>query len=271
MYARRFYRRRARKYLRKGKTGGKRSRAVRSTVSAKVKKYVKSAIHRNIENKMRYNYAANQPIQTGQNSTMTWPLIPSGISVGVYAGDRIGNCIKPVKGIWKCNVNLLPYDATNNNQPRPVWVKIWVVRDLKNAGQLATMDSTSFVNFFNGNNTSLPFQNNTLDTVFDVNTDNFRVLTTRMFKLGCTSMYNVAPLPNTTTSYLDNSVMAKSITIDYTKYVRKQLKYQDNVSGLPNNDNLYFVIQAVACDGSSSLDQRMIEMHYTNRFYYEDA
>lgn len=271
MYARRFYRRRARKYLRKGKTGGKRSRTMRSTVSARVKKYVKNQIHRNIENKMRYNYSANQPIETGLITQMTWPMIPTGIAQGLGSSDRVGNCIKPVKGVWKCTVNLLPYDVTNNNLPRPVWVKIWVVRDLKNTGQTSTMDSTAFLNFFNGNDSSLPFQSNSLDTILDVNNDNFRVLTTRLFKLGCTSMYNVSPLPSATTSYLDNSPMAKSITIDYTKYLKKQLKYQDNTSGLPLNNNLFFVIQAVTCDGQNSIGQRMIEMHYTNRFYYEDA
>lgn len=264
MYAKRSYRPR-RKTLRRRRALRRKS----SGVSGRIKKYVKKEIHRNVENKMRYNYGANQSIQTGQAATMTWPLIPA-INVGVYTGDRVGNIVKPVKGLWKCVVNLLPYDATTNNLPRPVWVKIWIVRDLKNTGQLSTMDATSFTNFFNGNNTTLPFQNNCLDTVFDVNTDNFRVLTTRLFKLGCTGMYNVSPLPSATTSYLDTSPMSKSITIDYSKYIKKALKFQDN-TGYANNENLYFVIQAVAADGSSSVDQRIIEMHYTNRFYYEDA
>lgn len=262
MYAKRSYRPR-RKTLRRRRALRRKS----SGVSGRIKKYVKKEIHRNIENKMRYNYAANQSIETGQNATMTWPLLPA-IDLGTGSGNRTGNCIKPVKGIFKAVINLLPYDATTNLNTQPTWVKIWVVKDLREQLQTATMNATSFANFFNGNSLSLSFQNNTLDTVLDVNTDNFRVLTTRLFKLGTASNYS-GSFPNTS-NQADNSPFAKQITINYGKYVRKMLKFQDTGT-YPGNDNVFFVIQAVPCSGAGASGQRMIEMHYTNRFYYEDA
>lgn len=256
---RRFRSRRPRKYLRRRGLGKKK-------VSKVVKRYVKKQIHRNIENKMRYNYAANQPIETGVATTMTYPMIPA-IDQGNGTGNRIGNVVKPVKGVWKCVVNLLPYSVSTNSAAQPTWVKVWVVRDLRISQQNATMDATSFSSFFNGNNSSLGFQNNCLDTVLDINTDNFRLITTRIFKLGIS---NHISGPTNPSSYFDNSPASKTITIDYSKYIKKALKFQDGTT-YPINENLYFVIQAVPCDGTTASNQQKIEMHYTNRFYYEDA
>lgn len=261
-----YFRGKGRRYGRRLRRGRGAVKFWKKSVPRPIRKYVKAIVHRNIENKMRYNYASNQPIETGSPTTMTWPLLPA-IDLGTGTGNRIGNIIKPVKGVWKCVVNLLPYSTTTNSAAQPTWVKIWIVRDLRASGQLATMDSTSFNAFFNGNNTTLGFQNNCLDTVLDVNTDNFRVLTTRMFKLG---LANHISGPTNPSSYFDNSPASKIITIDYSKYVKKALKFQDG-STYAINENLYFVIQAVPCDGTGASSQQKIEMHYTNRFYYEDA
>lgn len=238
-------------------------------VSTTIRKYVKATLHKNIENKVRYNYSSNQPIQTGSSSTMTWPMIPT-IDQGQSSGNRIGNIIKPVKGVWKCVINLLPYDVTTNNLHRPVWVKIWIVKDTAYQLQIATMNNNSFANFFNGNGTALSFQNNCLDMVLDNNTDNFKVMKVIQFKLGSASNFSGNYPGGSNDNFSDNSPTAKQITINYTKYIKKALKFQDNTTYTINN-NLYFVIQAVPCDGADATSQKLIEMHYTNRFQYEDA
>lgn len=263
MYARRFYRRPARKYLRKRKAIGKR----RTAVSSRIKKYVKKEIHRNIENKEKINYAANTQVQSGDAATCTYPMIIA-TAQGVDEFGRIGNQNRVVKGTYKICFNLLPYDATSNPNVQPTWVKVWVVKDLKNNGQLTTLDATAYANFFRGNGTGLPMQGTPLDTTLDVNKDYFRVLYSRMFKLGTAS--NLSGGYPSTANFADNSPVAKQLTINWAKWVKKQLKYNDS-STQCQNDNLYLVIQAVSADGSASNGKRLIEIHYTNSMHYEDA
>lgn len=240
----------------------------KSRVSYRIKKYVKREIHRNIENKEKVNYQANYQIESTNVATTTFPLLMN-IVQGTQNDNRIGNSIRTVKGVWKCAVNLLPYSDVTNPSAAPVWVKCWVVRDLKNTGQLTTMDNTSYLNFFRISNSGLGFQSTPLDCTLEVNNDIFRVLYQKTFKLGASSAFN-AGIPINANSYFDNSPMTKLITINWGKWAKKVLKFNDN-TGNCTNDNLYFVIQAVYADGSSALNKRLVEMHYTNYQHFEDA
>lgn len=234
-------------------------------IPSRLKRYVKKELHRNIENKERINYAANQTIITSDVNTCTYPLL---IATGqaVTNDARIGNQIKVVKGIWRATFNLKPYNATTNPSLPPVWVKMWVVKDLKNMGQSATMDTTNYGKFFKGNNTSLGFQSNTLDINLSVNPDLFRVLYSKTFKLGMSSVYG----SSSNGSWSDNSPFAKQIVFNYGKWARKQLKFDDSTT-YPTNDNLYVVIQPVYADGTSSAAKELIEFHYVNTMTFEDA
>lgn len=259
---RKFYRRRARKYARKTKT-------TRRGVSQRVKKYVKAQIHRNIENKDKIFYAVNQPILSSDRATGTWPLIPT-FTQGTGDDNRIGNAIRVMQGQIKMAINLLPYDATTNPNILPTWVKLWVVRDLKNVGQLSSMDATSYANFFRTNGTTVSFQGNCLDMTLPVNESYFRVLYTKTFKLGVSGVYNVAPVSGNVNSFTDNSPSAKLITINWGKWCKKQLKFTEGNS-YPNNDNLYLVIQSVSADGTTSAGKFQVEFHYTDLCRFEDA
>lgn len=264
MYAKRFYRRRPRKYLRKRKSYGKR----RSTVSKRIRRYVKREIHRNIENKERMNYAANWAIQSSDAATGTFPLIIS-TTQGIGDDGRIGNQIKVVRGVYKATINLLPYNVTTNPQPLPCWIKVWVLKDIKNMGQLTTVDATAYGNLFRTNGTTMSFQGTPLDMTLEINKDYFRVLYQKCFKLGNANAYSGGN-PTNGASYFDNSPSAKQITINWGKWVRKQLKFTEG-STQPQNDNLYIVYQAVACDGSSSSGKQLFEIHYANYMHFEDA
>lgn len=253
---------RRRKYIRRRRIIRKRK------VPKTIKRYIKKEIHRNIENKEKMNYAANQSITCGDAVTMTYPLLMN-IVQGTGDDQRVGNQIRTVKGQYKVCVNLKPYDATTNPNAQPTWVKCWVVKDLKNTGQLSTMDSTAFSNFFRINGSTAGFQSNCLDINFEVNKDYFRVLYQKTFRLGVTSAFN-AGIPVNANSYFDNSIMAHHFTINWGKWCKKQLKFNDN-TGYAQNDNLYIVFQAVPCDGTSSVGKQLIEFHYANYQHFEDA
>lgn len=263
MYRRRFVRRPRRKIVR-------RRAAKRTAVSSRIKKYVKRELHRNAENKAKIDYGANNAVLIAQPSSCTRGLI-IGASQGNDAQTRSGNQIKITKGILRAVFNLLPYNGTSNPAPLPVWVKLWVVRDLRVSGQLSTMDSTDWGKFLRVGNQAVGFQYNPLDMCMDVNKDLFRVCWSKTFKLGCASGLFTTNVPMNSSSYFDNSPMAKQITINWGKFCKKQLKFDDNNSALPANDNLYLVIQACGADGTStSTNQALIEYHFTNIQEFED-
>lgn len=237
-------------------------------LASSIRKYVKKEVHRNIENKEKLNFAANQTIITSDATTCTYPLLMN-IIQGTQDDNRIGNQIRTVKGVIKLALNLLPYDAITNPNPVPVWVRIWVVRDLRNAGQLSTMDITAYNNFYRGNGSGVSMQGNPLDTVLEVNKDYFRVLYSKVIKLGVTSAFN-AGIPINAGSYFDNSDMGKVLTINWGKWCKKQIKFNET-SNYPNNDNLYIVFQPVSVDGTTSGSKRMVELHYANYQHFEDA
>lgn len=235
-------------------------------LSSTIKKYVKKEVHRNIENKEKLNYVANQSIQVGNAGTSTYPLLMN-IVQGTGDSDRVGNQIRTVKGQIKLCVNLRPYDVSTNPNPQPTWVRVLVVRDLKNSGQLSTMDATAWGCFWRGNNTTLGIQGNPLDMNFEVNKDYFRLLYDKVFKLG---IGNHISGPTNPSSYFDNSPMAKKLTINWGKFAKKQLKFTEG-NNYPNNDNLYIVFLSCSADGTGSFDKQQIEVHYANYQHYEDS
>lgn len=248
----------------------RRSYRRKSTVSKKVKSYVKRAIHRNIENKENIEYAANQTVLTGSSGGFYSINLINDLAQGSTNSTRVGNQIKVVKGLLSLSMNLLKYNATTNPNLAPMWVKIWIVRCLAQAEQDVSLPFGN--EFFKVNNDNIDFQGNTLDMHLPVNTDKFRVLTTRMFKLGSANVNqpNAAAGSVTVAHYADNSPFAKKININWGRYVRKQLKYTDTVANCMN-DNCYMVIQVVPCDGTSNSEKESAEIHYVNTMCYEDA
>lgn len=243
----------------------------RSKVSKKIKSFVKRAIHRNIENKEIITYAANQ-------GCLAWATGVAGRSIallppiqqGTGNSQRIGNQVKIVSGIIKGQVNLLPYDATTNPAPTPVWVKIYMVRLLYTQAQDPTLATAYTDNFFRGVNSAYPFQSNVLDMDLPINDDWFRVLATKTFKLGAASATALGAV--TTTGYYDNSPMCKKFTFNWSKWARKVLKFNDNVLNYyPQNDNIYLVFQPMYADGRVTNPYTPVEMHYVNHVKYEDA
>lgn len=260
---------------------GRRRRSIRRTrrtrfgrrtkrVSKTIKRYVKRAIGRRIENKEILNYGANQALRSagvgfGPNVIN---CIPS-VSNGNLQNQMIGNEIKCKRGIIKGTINLLPYNASTNPNPGPVWVKMWLLKFTLVQGQYTTPStSIDWNTFFKVSNGATNFQGNPMDLSFPVNQEYFRVLTTRLYKLGATSYSSTGPVSSG--SYFDNSSMSRRFVINYGKYLRKTLKFADN-GGQTTNNNCYLVMQCVGADGTSSTSYNMAEYHFVNEFRFEDA
>lgn len=263
------------KYFRKSRGGRNyRKRGVakatyKRRVSKSVKRFVKQAIHRQIENKEAIQYGVNQTIpnaQAGGSNPVGIALLPY-ISGGTGPSNRIGNQIKVRSGIVKGHVNLLPYDSVTNATKPPCYVKMWLLRDLKYNFQQAVAN-LNYAGFFNINNSSVGLQGNMLDMSFPVNPDAYRVLASKIVKLGTTYTNSLGSI--TTSSYHDNSQISVPFWFNWGKFCKKTLKYADPVVLDPMNESCYLIFQVVSADGTA-LGGNFAEYHFVNTCKYEDA
>jgi len=217
-----------------------------------------------VENKIQVAYANAITWSSATSTTNSFQLIPT-LSNGAADNQIIGNSAKCVSGQLRLQVYLNRYDAVNNPLSTPVMVRMLIVKNLSTQAQASTVPN--LVSFFKiGGGTSGP-QYNLLDQGFMVNNVLFRVLHQKFFKLGAASA-TTAGLAGTG-GYFDNSPMLKNITINYGKWIKKNLEFQDGGT-LCQNDNLYCVLLACYANGTSTGIQP-IQYTYVNTFKYEDA
>lgn len=225
-----------------------------------------------VENKEINDYWTNQKVKSlssGTNDgTACRQLLPLPAQ-GTGANQRIGNNIKVVSGVLKLNLNLAEYDATFNPVGTPVEVRVMVFRDLQNTGTQNILASASFFDdIWRLNGYNVGPQGSKLDLMLNINDTHFRVLYNRVFKLGAASYSSTGPVGSA--GYFDNSPMSRQITINWGKWVKKQLKFSDG-GAYPTNDNLYIVYFPIRGDGASSSGYKLIETHGLNFIKYEDA
>ena len=228
----------------------RRPRAKKPTVSARVKKYVKRAIHANIENKRVVQYSANISIPTALAGSVspTYTYLLPNVSLGTAQHQRIGSEIKVMKGIIKGRVNLNAYNATSNTMVAPVFLKIWILSMKDNyAGTAASIVSSNInSSFFDYGSTSTGFQGNPLDLMGVVNTQEWTVYQTKIIKLGVGAATNT--YPSTGVAVYDNSSWSGEFTFNWGKYCKSKLKYLDTAS-IPNNRNMYIIFKGDQANG----------------------
>lgn len=236
-----------------------------SKVSKTVKKYVKAAIHSNIENKVYTSYGANTAIQsasTGGAPTSLY-LCPQ-LGQGTSQGQRIGNVVKVVGGSVRGFVNILPYSSTTNPLSTPIYVRMFLCRYKKTN----LTSGITFTDFFQLGGNSAGFQGNILDMVFKVNTDVWTIYQTKTIKVGAGYASSTGPVGSG--GYFDNSSMSRPFSFNIGKHLTRTQKYDDSSSSLPTNNNLWLFFQAVNADGSSSAINAA-EYSYNIEIKYEDA
>lgn len=240
-------------------------------VSSKIRRYVKREVHRQIENKEITTYAANQSVyvpQGGGQAAFKIPLLPA-IAVGGTTNQRVGNSIRPRQCFIRGHLNIKEYSVATNNQPGPVWIRMILVKALNVSYQAGTPGELD-TQIFKGNGTGLGWQSNMLDQTLEVNTDLFRKLYDRKFKIG--AGYNTGTGPVSSNYYFDNSPMSVPFYINYSKWVKKLLKFNDATNGNSvQNDNLFLLVCASMADGSTQSALTPAECHYMNYFKFEDA
>lgn len=248
-----------------------------------VKKIVKREIARNAENKSSQYYNFSAPMAsiptTSFDSENVYPLGPFGsdsnsILQGVSQGQRIGNRIKTKKLMFRGNFVVAPYDAADNTAPQPVNLKMWIFYDKRSPTSVPTPKAAA--NFFQNGGTSRGFANDLTDMWAPVNTDVYRVLATRQFKLG-NSTYEGNPGGSSAQPgqqfYANNDYKYNaSFSIDLTKHYPKDVVFNDNTSS-PSTRGLFFMVAYVAASGQllQGSPRFHVDMQYMQDYHYEDS
>lgn len=245
-----------RSYKRKRSTKSKRSS---KNVSFAVKKFVKSTIHKNIEDKQHISFASNQSV-TGPFFSLT--LVPS-LNQGLGESQRIGNTVTLRNASVRFIINQSPYNATTNPYGGPQlfrWMLLSQKRD--NSGSL------SLSSIWEVNNASIGPQSNHLDQLFKVNDELYKVHKQGKFRLGNSAQSNNFPVAN---SNYDSSKMSIDKTIYFGKYMKKLLRFDDNITLTPSNMNLWLVIFVSYANGSTTSSYVTSNISYVVTHQYEDA
>lgn len=239
-----------------------------------LKKMIRREISRQAENKTiqtaianRFLYTHDDVLWTGNN---VFPLGPDPTSLvinqGTGQGERVGNVIRTKSLMFKGTLVPRPQDSQNTT-PAPVQVKMWIFYDRQ---QPATVPDVR-PNWFQSGNTVRGFANNLTDMWAPINTDRYRILTSRTFKLG--------PASNTGTGgvaayqfFANNDFKYNcNFNINLTKYYPKTVKFQDGNTS-PMTRGLFVCFAYAYANGNQVADNQTIcQVQYMQNYVYEDA
>jgi len=265
--ARRVYRKRAPRQLRR--------KISKPRVGLAVKKYVKRAIHANVENK-KASYTTFQSFGSFANSSTLYarPLTPAtsgslSIQQGLGQGDRIANKIKIMRAMFRYVINPLPYDIGSNAFPTPTEVMI-IFGFTK--GQPSVTPNSSFVaQIFQSGSTALAPTGTLPDLIQPFNTDVFTIKKVIRHKIGNSAVEGTGGQANRA-YFANNDFKYNAVrSVNITNIYPKSLQWTDNGT-VPQNAGLFLMFQAVNADGTvmaaSTISTRI---NYTIDLTYEDA
>lgn len=243
-----------------------------------IKRMIRREIARNVENKTQQNFVLQQDILPSSAATAAFddlitPLQPDAvgliISQGTGQGQRIGNRIKIKKLTFKGVIHPTQYNATTNATPAPVMIKMWIFYNKENPTLTPTVKADGdFLQFGNGIS---GLQNDLMDMFAPVNQDKYRVLTSRIFKLGYASYTGTGALPQQGNLSNNDFNLNCPFSFDLTKHVPKIYEFRDTATN-PTTRGLYMMAQAVYANGSQMASATIpAQMSYVQNIEYEDA
>jgi len=208
------------------------------------------------------NFATNNILPCGPSAIM--PITP-----GTGQGNRVGNSIRTKKLMFKGTLVPLAYEATFNPVPMPVQIRMVIFYD--KLDPMTVPNPTAANDFFQNGSGVKGFANDLVDMWTPVNTDKYRILTTRTFKLGNADYSGTGS--STVSHYFANNdfKMNANFSINLTKYYPKVVKFNDATT-TPSNRNIYAMFYYELANGGASLNVGyMVGLQYMLEYTYEDA
>lgn len=256
----------------------RRSRARRPAL----KRLIQREISRNVENKtiQAYNldrtlvsvFDAQFPNTTGPvGNVITLGPDPFSLNIvqGTGQGGRIGNKIRTKRLIWKGTIAPFSYGANYNPEPQPLQVKIFIFYDKDDPN--AIPNPAANANFFQNGNTSTGFHGDLVDMWSPINTDRYRVLTSKTYKLGFANNAGTGSVAAAQSFSNNDFKLNCNFYFDLTKYYPKRVVYNDT-STTPLTRGLWgMFVLANASGVIMGAGARPCGVQYMQNYVYEDA
>lgn len=265
-----------RNYRKRGarKTNRKSAGRKGGSVSVAVKRYVKSTISRDIENKRAIS-DNSFAVGTIANSNILYarPLTPAigfmSISQGVGQGDRIGNMIKTKKVMLRYVLYPIPYDITVNPNPAPI--EFQMIFGYVKTTPTTTPSVANVQQMYQLGNSATAPNGDLGDLINPFNTDVWVIKKVIKHKIGYAVAEGSGGRPNS--QYFANNDFKLNVvrSLDITSIYPSKFTFQDTVN-TPTNAGLFLMCQAINADGTTSaaLNTKAF-IEYAVDFTYEDA
>lgn len=284
------YRRKTFKRSYKKKAYKRKSYARKTKKMSSVKRIVKREIARQAENK-HYDIvvgpsgtvggrdivsATNTTFFDDNNIIKLSPASTDGafpamaITQGVGSSNRIGDRIKIKKAMFRGTLIQNTYDAIKYPLLKPTQVKMFLFYNRQQPALKPAVQAAG--DFFQANNTTLIIQDDLASLWLTPNNDKYRVLTTKMFKVGRAANAQSATGVLGPTNYWNNDFsMNCNFSMDVTKYMPTDIRYRDTDQD-PSTRGLYAMFVPVAADGTGfGAGAFPINLTYSIAYEFEDA
>jgi len=246
----------------------------RKTVSVAVKKYVKSTISKNIENKC---FQVNGGYSFGNinedNILNAYPMCPLNlywtIPQGITQGGRIGNEVRVKKVMLNYILRPNFYDVASNPLPQPSEVQLMLGYFKETPSALPT--STQIGTIFQSGSSSVPPVGTLRDHISVINKDTFHCAKRWTHKIGLAEYAGTGG--NASAQFNSNNDFKLNVkkVLNITKYCPKLLRFNDGGSTTLTK-NLFLLKNAVAAGGGVySASNLPVNIEFWIDFHYEDA
>lgn len=242
------------------KTAFKSKKRVSNKPSLAVKRYVKQAIHKQIENKGVAQSVAktmcnisNLANFTSGNILQLTPSVQTNyiytITQGTGAGNRTGNQVKLRNAVLKFVLYPTSYNVTSNPNPKPLNIMMYIVSGKKSIVSNSVADIATICNstIYKLGSTSSAMSGNLYDAVSYINTDVLQIHHQEVFKLAPGEYYT----PNATQANFNNNDYKYNIVkrLNVTKYLPKVFTF-DDANNNATSKQVFAIFAPVYADGT---------------------
>jgi len=220
---------------------GKRGSYMRRSASKKkggIKNLIRREIARNVENKIKDTELAQMNLTQTIDDTHIQQLIPQ-IGQGTTQSTRIGNRVK----VKKFNLRLAITMSNLGANASPTYVDVYIFKPKFQTSYSGIIPAIDMTYFLQNDSSSEQYNGAILDGLRYVNSDLFTLCLRRRLL-----MFN--PVTSLSTVAATSSINPnRTLNIDLTKHVKKNLMFDDSV-GSCTNDTLYIGIGTTQTDGA---------------------
>lgn len=241
------------KNFKKPKTNKK--KVVKSSIKNIARIETKKFMARTAEKKECYTSGTLSLVPPNAATNNTYNLINAeaplyNLPEGSGSSSRQGTKITQTGAYLNGYIRMLPYDATTNNNPKPMIIVMFLFRQKGIASN--TTPNSYTTDFFDTNNSDQGFSGNVADLVKYYNTDKYIILKKRVFKIGYQSLTGMSGVSANALETNNDSQRCVLFKMNLKKQIcPKGLRTITFSDGSSNKQNTYILFQAFYQSGDS--------------------